>query len=79
MSNQEFVKGMEKSASDFQAARAIFSTAIRFSRTADKEAIEYALGELEAVKKNDTALYLAVELTIKHCNDRLEVLAIKAD
>ena len=79
MNNQEYFSAMEKSVSDFQAAKAMFSAAIRFVRTADKEAIEYALGELKAVKKNDTALYLAVELTIKHCNDRLEILAIKAD
>lgn len=79
MNNQEYFKQMEKSESDFQAAKAIFSAAIRFVRTADKEAIEYALGELEAVKKNDTALYLAVTLTIEHCNARLEKLAKKAD
>jgi len=78
MNNQEFVKGMEKSASDFQAAKAIFSAAIHFVRTADKEAIEYVLGELEAVKKNDTALYMAVALTIEHCNARLEQLARKS-
>lgn len=78
MNNQEFVKRMEKSESDFQAGKAIFSAAIRFVRTADKEAIEYALGELEAVKKNDTALYMAVALTIEHCNARLEQLARKS-
>jgi hypothetical protein len=79
MNNQEFVKRMEKSESDFQAGKAIFSAAIRFVHTADKNAIEAVLEELKAVKKNDTALYLAVTLTIEHCNARLEKLAKKAD
>jgi hypothetical protein len=79
MTNQEYLKQMEKSESDFQAAKAIFSAAIHFAGSADKKSIEYALDVLKTVKKNESALYLAVELTIEHCNTRLEKLASMAD
>jgi hypothetical protein len=79
MNNQEYFSAMEKSVSDFEAGKAIFSAAIRFVHTADKNAVEAVLEELKAVKKNDTALYLAVALTIEHCNTRLEKLARKSD
>jgi len=79
MTNQEYLKQMEKCESDFQAALAIFKAAIHFAGRADKESIEYALGVLKTVKKNETTLYSAVELTIDHCNIRLEKLASMAD
>jgi hypothetical protein len=79
MNNQEYFKQMEKSESDFQAALAIFKAAIHFAGSADKKSIEYALGVLKTVEKNETPLYSAVEFTIDHCNIRLEKLASMAD